>query len=171
MMVKSGVEEIFLKFLYVQAIFKQFFYLIERKIFVQNYKFSNKNNLPCAWRDFEKKSLWCMINETLCHTFHSYSILTGQTMVESESYCVLKRDVCTKSKKWEAKTIMWFWKLKFHCIKFFIWLSAVHTFFIFAKFKNEALSCRFEFIFVIRSPFLREICNVQSFFFSFFLLI
>ena len=28
------------------------------RILVQKYKFSNKNDLLCAWRDFEKKSLW-----------------------------------------------------------------------------------------------------------------
>jgi hypothetical protein len=29
-------------------------YFIERRIFAQNYKFTNKNYLLCAWRDFKK---------------------------------------------------------------------------------------------------------------------
>ena len=30
------------------------FYFIERGIFASNCKFSNKNDLVCAWRDFKK---------------------------------------------------------------------------------------------------------------------
>ena len=30
------------------------FYFIEKGIFGSNYKFSNKNDLLCAWRDFNK---------------------------------------------------------------------------------------------------------------------
>ena len=35
-------------------------YFIERRVFAQNYKFRNKNDLLCAWRNFKKKSLWYM---------------------------------------------------------------------------------------------------------------
>ena len=47
MMVKSGLEKIFLKFLHAEAIF---FYVIR---FAQNPKYSNKNNQLPAWRDFK----------------------------------------------------------------------------------------------------------------------
>ena len=60
-------------------------YFIERRIFAQNYKFSNKNDLLCAWRDFKKNV--DMINETLSHKVHQYSILIGETMVESAIVC------------------------------------------------------------------------------------
>jgi hypothetical protein len=36
------------------------FYCIERRPFLQNHKFSNKNYLLCAWRDFKKEILWYM---------------------------------------------------------------------------------------------------------------
>jgi hypothetical protein len=39
MMIKSGLEKNILKFLHKKA---------------QSYKFSNKNGLFCAWRDFNK---------------------------------------------------------------------------------------------------------------------
>ena len=32
--------------------------IIERRIFA-DYKFSNKNDIPCAWRDFQKNIIWC----------------------------------------------------------------------------------------------------------------
>ena len=68
-------------------------YLIERENFDQNWKFSNKNDLLYIWRDFNKKN--CDVRKydkwnSLSHKFHPYSILTGQTMVESEGCCVLK---------------------------------------------------------------------------------
>ena len=43
--------------------------------FDQKYKFSNKNDMVCAWRNFQKKNLVAylhMINETLSHKFHPY---------------------------------------------------------------------------------------------------
>ena len=46
MIVKSGLEKIFLKFLYAG----DYFPLLHKS--AQNHKFSNKNNLP-AWRDFK----------------------------------------------------------------------------------------------------------------------
>jgi len=46
-MVKSGLEKIFLKFLHAQTIF-----LIHKN--AQIGKFSNKNDLLCAWWDFNK---------------------------------------------------------------------------------------------------------------------
>ena len=69
--------------------------MVKRRIFAQNYKSSNKNDLICALRD-SKKSLWCMINETLSHKFYPYSVLTGLIMVESEGYCVLSKKSMVK---------------------------------------------------------------------------
>ena len=46
-MVKSGLEEIFLKFLHVGD------YLLLLHKSAQNHKFSNKNNYLPAWRDFK----------------------------------------------------------------------------------------------------------------------
>ena len=47
MMVKSGLERIFLKFLHVKAIFFKFILLTS---FEENHKFSDKNNHLPAWR-------------------------------------------------------------------------------------------------------------------------
>ena len=47
MIVKSGLEFIFLKFLHVG----DYFSLVQKN--VQSQKFSNKNNHLPAWRDFE----------------------------------------------------------------------------------------------------------------------
>ena len=44
---KSGVEKIFLKFLHAGDYFR----LLHKTI--QNHKFSNKNNMVCAWRNFK----------------------------------------------------------------------------------------------------------------------
>ena len=46
--------------------------------FSQNYKFSNKNDRGCTWRDFKKIFVGYadMINETLIQKFHPYSILS-----------------------------------------------------------------------------------------------
>ena len=50
MELKSGLENMFLKFLHAQAIS----ILIERKSFDQKYKLRNKNDMACAWRSFKK---------------------------------------------------------------------------------------------------------------------
>ena len=47
MMVKSGLEKIFLKFLHAG----DYFHLLHKS--AQNHKFSNKNNYLPAWRDFK----------------------------------------------------------------------------------------------------------------------
>ena len=55
------------------------FYFIVKWTLAQNYKFSNKNDLLCTWRDFKKIFMVDvdMVNETLSQKFHSYSILAG----------------------------------------------------------------------------------------------
>ena len=53
MTVKSGLEKIFLKFLHALTIFYKWIYLIERRSFGQKYKFSNKNDMVSAWRNFK----------------------------------------------------------------------------------------------------------------------
>jgi hypothetical protein len=51
MMVKSGLEKIFLKF----RLFQKIFFITEFALWAQKCKFSNKNDTFCAWRDFKKK--------------------------------------------------------------------------------------------------------------------
>ena len=54
MMVKSGLEKIFLKFLKAEAIFFELILLHRKEAFATNYKFSYKNDVISAWRDFKK---------------------------------------------------------------------------------------------------------------------
>ena len=63
-------------------------YLIERRNFDQKYKFSSKNDMVSAWRNFQKifRHIYIMINETLTHKFHPYSILTGEVTVKWLTY-------------------------------------------------------------------------------------
>ena len=57
MMVKSGLEKILLKFLHAESLFLDLLiYLIKGRIFALNYKFSNKNDHVCAWKDFNSTS-------------------------------------------------------------------------------------------------------------------
>ena len=65
MMEKSGLETISLKFLCP----------LDLLICTLNYKFSNKKDQVCAWRDL-KKNLCCVhAYDKWIHKFHSYSIL------------------------------------------------------------------------------------------------
>ena len=57
MMVKSGLENLFLKFLHLKPFSIKWINLIESKNFDQKYKFGNKNDMVCSWRNF-KKILW-----------------------------------------------------------------------------------------------------------------
>ena len=87
MMMKSGLEKNILKFLYAQSLFWKIFFTLYRGIFASNCKFSNKNDLLCAWRDFNKTFCGiCNINECLRYKFHPYSILTGHIKVELLAY-------------------------------------------------------------------------------------
>ena len=57
MMVKSGVEKIFLKLLYTCGNpFLDPFIYFKKRIFAPNDKLSNKNDFVSAWRDFNKKN-------------------------------------------------------------------------------------------------------------------
>ena len=54
-MMKSGLEMIILKIPpCAKPFLENLFYFIARGIFASNCKFSNKNDLLCAWRDFNK---------------------------------------------------------------------------------------------------------------------
>ena len=53
MMMKSGIEKNILKFFHVQSLLWKIFFL-PHGIFASNCKFSNENDLLCAWRDFNK---------------------------------------------------------------------------------------------------------------------
>ena len=69
-------------------------YLIERGSFGQKYKFSNKNDMVSAWRNFKNifsRPLFTIIFRTGILKFHPYSILTVDTMVEFVIFCVLSK--------------------------------------------------------------------------------
>ena len=60
--------------------------------FNQKYKFSNKNNMVSAWRNFKNifpTPLFIIIFRPEMLKFHPYFILTGDTRVEFVIYCVL----------------------------------------------------------------------------------
>ena len=90
MTVKSSVGKIFLKLFHVQAIFKlfllhkkdNFWYKIINSVtkitFLAHGGISKKKKISAVYVD--------MMSETLSPKFHPYSIMTTQTMVESESY-------------------------------------------------------------------------------------
>ena len=82
---KSGLGKIFLKFLY--ALTMSFLLLIQIKC-----KFSNKNNMVSAWRNFRNifpRPLFIIIFSPEMLKFHPYSILTVDTRVEFVIYSVL----------------------------------------------------------------------------------
>ena len=86
MMMKSGLGKIFLKFLHVLTMS---FLLLN---FDKKYKFSNKNNMVSAWRNFKNifpTPLFIIIFRPEMLKFHPYFILTGDTRVEFVIYCVL----------------------------------------------------------------------------------
>jgi hypothetical protein len=51
---KWSRKKYFLNFSMRKPFSSNSFYFIGMRSFVQNDKFSNKNDLPCAWRDFKK---------------------------------------------------------------------------------------------------------------------
>ena len=68
-------------------------YLIEWRSFGQKYKFSNKNDMVSAWRNFQNifsRPLFTIIFRPEMLKFHQYSILSGEAMVGFVIYCVLK---------------------------------------------------------------------------------
>ena len=82
MIMKSGLEKIILKFLHAQ----------KKRRFDQKYKFSNKNDMVCAWRNFKNifpRPLFTIIFRPKILFFVTYLILTGQTKVEFVIYWVL----------------------------------------------------------------------------------
>ena len=89
-----------------KAFFGKSFYFIERGIFATNCKFSNKNDLLCARKDFIKSfALYLhIINECLSYKFHPYSISTGDTKVEFVIYWVLRTYGYSNLKKTLSKT-------------------------------------------------------------------
>ena len=63
-----------------------------RKNFDQKYKFSNKNNMVSAWRNFKNifsRPLFTIIFRPEMLKLHPYSILTGDTIVGFVIFCVL----------------------------------------------------------------------------------
>ena len=62
-------------------------YLIEKCSFDQKYKFSNKNDMVCAWRNFKNifpRPLFTIIFRPKILFFVTYSILTGQTSTRAD---------------------------------------------------------------------------------------
>ena len=80
MMVKRGLEKIFLKFLHAG----DYFSLLQKR--VQNHKFSNKNNHLPAWRDFKiifSRPLFTIIFRQKIIFLDTDSILRVKTMYKS----------------------------------------------------------------------------------------
>ena len=89
-MMKSGLGKIFLKFLHALTML----FLLLNLYFWS--KFSNKNDMVSAWRNFKNifpRPLFIIIFRPEMLKFHPYSILTGDTRVEFVIYCVLKPDL------------------------------------------------------------------------------
>ena len=87
MMVKCGLEKIFLKFLHAG----DYFSLLHKS--VQNHKFSNKNDHLPAWRDFKinfSRPLFTIIFRPKKVFLDTDSILRVKTMYES-----VKQDLLT----------------------------------------------------------------------------
>ena len=80
MIVKSGLEKLFLKFLHAE----NYFPLLHKS--VQNHKFSNKNNHLPAWRDFKinfSRPLFTIIFRPKIIFLDTHSILRVKMMYES----------------------------------------------------------------------------------------
>ena len=80
MMVKSGLEKIFLKFLHAG----DYFPLLHKS--AQNHKFGNKNNYLPAWRDFKinfSRPLFTIILRSKMVFLDTDSILRVKPMYES----------------------------------------------------------------------------------------
>ena len=85
MMMKSGVGKICLKFLH--ALTTSFLLLN----FDSKYKFSNRNNMVSAWKNFKNifpRPLFIIIFRPEMLKFHPYSILTGDTSWICHILCV-----------------------------------------------------------------------------------
>ena len=90
MMVKSGLEKIFLKFLHALTMS----FLLLNLYFWS--KFSNNNDMVSAWRNFKNifpRPLFIIIFRPEMLKFHPYSILTGDTRVEFVIYHVLRTNL------------------------------------------------------------------------------
>ena len=91
MMMKSGLGKIFLKFLHALTML----FLLLNLYFWS--KFSNKNDMVSAWRNFKNifpRPLLIIIFRPEMLKFHPYSILTGDSRVEFFIYRVLSTLVC-----------------------------------------------------------------------------
>ena len=85
-MMKSGLGKIFLKFLHALTLL---FLLLN---FDQKYKFSIKNDMVSAWRNFKNifpRPLFIIIFRPEMLRFHPYSILTLDTRIEFVISCML----------------------------------------------------------------------------------
>ena len=86
-------------------------YLIERRNFDQKYKFSNKNDMVSAWRNFKNifsRPLFTIIFRPEMLKFHPYSILTGDTMVGFVIFCVLRKGLQNCSTREHFYCAIWY---------------------------------------------------------------
>ena len=86
-------------------------YLIEKRSFDQKYKFSNKNDMACAWRNFKNifsTQLFTIIFRPKILSFVTYLILTGETKVEFLIYWVFLQNWFNPimGRKWVFLVIM-----------------------------------------------------------------
>ena len=79
MMMKSGLEKIFLKFLHVQSLFQKVFFITEFALLSTNLPFYEVKMTPFAHGGIPIKTFVIyvhILNETLRQKFHPYSILS-----------------------------------------------------------------------------------------------
>ena len=77
---KSGLEKILLKFLHAQSLFQIVFFITEFALLSTNLPFYEVKMTLLVHGGISIKSFVMhehILNETLSHKFHSYSILTG----------------------------------------------------------------------------------------------
>ena len=82
-------------------------YLIERRSFGQKYKFSDKNDMVSAYRNFKNifsSPLFTINFRPEMLKFHSYSILTGDTMVGFVIFCVLNLSYTVLNYQYSGQT-------------------------------------------------------------------
>ena len=123
-MMKSGLGKIFLKFLHALTMLFLLLNLYFRS------KFSNKNDMVSAWRNFKNifpRPLFIIIFRPEMLKFHPYSILTGDTMVGFVIFCVLRWQIyfSLQSQKLQDNNQI-YWKDKYLTCTY-IELRAMHS--------------------------------------------
>jgi len=109
MMVKSGLEKIFMKCLHSQGHYlENIFYFIERRFLSQNCKLIDKNDLFCEWMDFKCFGMYAPImNETLSQklsifNFEYINEASISGVLGVKLWLLLKNQECYKNHLWGA---------------------------------------------------------------------